>query len=321
MDDEDEFPPKAALAEAPVSAEPVDDDDEFPPEAALAGAPISAEPVDDEDEFPPEVALAGAPISPEPVDDEDEFPPDESLTGIDAGAPLASSIRVAEHEFPPVDAYEPFDEVPPFDAFEPFDDVPLEPVARGRGRVRVRRSRRTSPVTLLLAAIGLITVLSCGLCIVASALSFPAIQRIVGEVIQTVTYEPGFATLVSFATPAPGASSALNDPLPTDLNQRGNANVGQTLRASVNTFTDDAWTLNGEANQRVIIELNATDDTLDPQLYLYDPDNREIAANDDIGSGNNNARIAITLPYSGAYTIRISAFGTGGGYELTVRQG
>ncbi len=157
------------------------------------------------------------------------------------------------------------------------------------------------------------------MCIVASLVSFPTIQRVVGEVIQTVTYEPGFATLVSFATSVPGASTTLNDALPTNLNQRGNLTVGQTVTASVDTFIDDGWTFSGEANQRLTIELNAADNTLDPQLYLYDSDNREIAANDDISAGNNNARIEITLPYSGAYTIRVSAFGTGGSYELTVR--
>ena len=275
-----------------------DADDEFPPEAAVTGASVS-DPVsavlsdDDDDEFPPEVLA--------PADDDDEFPPEASVSGI----PVAASKRTAEHEFPPVDAY------------EPYDEVPLE--AR---RVRVHRSRRgASPITLVLAAIGLITVLSCGLCLVASLVSIPTIQRVVGEVIQTVTYEPGFATLVSFATPASGASTTLNDPLPADLNRRGNINLGQTLRASVDTFKDDAWAFTGEANQRVIIELDATDAALDPQLYLYDSDNREIAANDDIAAGNNNARIEITLPYSGSYTIRVSAFGSGGGYELTVRAG
>ncbi len=50
-------------ASAPVSVEPADDEDEFPPKAALAGAPVSAEPADEDDEFPPKAALAGAPIS------------------------------------------------------------------------------------------------------------------------------------------------------------------------------------------------------------------------------------------------------------------
>ncbi len=255
----------------------------------------------------------------EPVDEvpnsDDEFPPDASLAGIDADAPIPTN----EHEFPPVDAYEPFDEVP----------------AEAR-RVRVHRSQRgASPITMVLAAIGLIAVLSCGLCLVASFAAVPTLRQVVSDVIQTVTYEPGFgdimqtltyepgfATLASFATAIPGASTSLNDPLPSDLNQRGNINLGQTLRASVNTFKDDAWTLTGTANQRVIIELSETDGTLDPQLYVYDSDNREIAANDDVNPPNDrNAYLDITLPYSGAYTIRVSAFGTGGTYELTVRAG
>ncbi len=250
------------------------------------------------------------------------------------GAPIGATTF--GDEFPPgayvpldeADPTHPIDEFPAVDAYQPFDDVPSGRVPKGKARVpqstvRVRRSG-ASPITLVLAAIGLITVLSCGLCVVASLVSFPTIQRVAGDLIQTVTYQPGFATLMQFATSAPGAdgNSALNDPLPSSLNPRGIAEIGQTVSATVDTFTDDAWTFSGEANQSVIITLNATDSGLDPQLYLYDSDNREIAANDDISTQDNrNARIEITLPYAGTYTVRVSAFGEGGAYQLTLSRG
>jgi len=63
----------------------------------------------------------------------------------------------------------------------------------------------------------------------------------------------------------------------------------------------------------------AVDPKLDPHLYLYDPSGKLIAENDDIDGGKNrNSRIEITLPSTGQYTIRISAFADGGAYKLTV---
>ena len=68
-----------------------------------------------------------------------------------------------------------------------------------------------------------------------------------------------------------------------------------------------------------MIEVDAVDTKLDPHLYLYDPNGQLIAENDDIdGSNNRNARIDITLPSAGTYTIRVSAFADGGAYKLTL---
>ena len=70
--------------------------------------------------------------------------------------------------------------------------------------------------------------------------------------------------------------------LPSDLKMQGSIEPGQTVHGTVDTFRDDGWTFSGEAGEHVIIELDATDPTLDPHLYLYAPDRQQIAENDDI---------------------------------------
>jgi hypothetical protein len=56
-------------------------------------------------------------------------------------------------------------------------------------------------------------------------------------------------------------------------------------------------------------------------VYLLDSSNSQLGYNDDSGSNSRNSRLAVTLPANGTYTIRVSAFGMGGGYELILRRG
>lgn len=100
---------------------------------------------------------------------------------------------------------------------------------------------------------------------------------------------------------------------------RGEIAIGQMANSRVGTSTDDAWTLRGEAGYQLTIEVNATDGRLDPQVYLYDSNGNLLDENDDIGNGNYNSRLIYRLPYSGTYTIVVSAFGMGGDYQLIVR--
>ncbi|MEO8393257.1 MAG: DVUA0089 family protein [Chloroflexota bacterium] len=205
------------------------------------------------------------------------------------------------------------------DEFTDLDAMPT-------GRVKVRRSRRRSPLMFILALISLLTVVSCGVCIVITAVSVPSITTFVQGVVLTITFEPDFATLASLATP--GAQSALiatvtaPDTLPSDLQIQGSVQKGQVTQNTINTFRDDGWTYAGKANEQIVIEVEAVDAKLDPHLYLYDPNGKLIAENDDIdGSTNRNSRIDMTLPSAGSYTIRVSAFADGGAYKLTVESG
>ncbi len=69
------------------------------------------------------------------------------------------------------------------------------------------------------------------------------------------------------------------------------------------------------------IEVNATDSTLDPEVYLLDSSNSQLGYNDDRESNNLNSRLVLTLPANDTYTIRVSALGQGGDYELILRRG
>lgn len=102
-----------------------------------------------------------------------------------------------------------------------------------------------------------------------------------------------------------------------DLNLKGCISRSQPIYDTVDSYVDDAWVFHGEAGAAVTIALTATTLDLDPELALYDPWGRRIAANDDIDwLFNLNARLAVTLPSTGAYTIVVSAYGYGGPYEL-----
>jgi hypothetical protein len=209
----------------------------------------------------------------------------------------------------------------PAEGDEEFTDVDALPI----GRPKPRRARR-SPLAFILALIGVLTVVSCGICILVTAISAPSISTFVQQIVLTVTYQPDFGTLAYLATP--GAQSALRstqaapDTLPRDLQMEGSVQNGQVIQNTVDTFRDDGWTYSADANEHVVIEVDAVDPKLDPHLYLYDPSGKLIAENDDIdGSQNRNSRIDITLPSAGKYTIRISAFVDGGAYKLTVTSG
>ncbi|MEP7293292.1 MAG: pre-peptidase C-terminal domain-containing protein [Chloroflexota bacterium] len=223
------------------------------------------------------------------------------------------------------------------DSVDPFSSAPVE-------RVRVRKQRGRSPCGVILAILGLLVVLCCGLCLVVVFAAPTLFGGFLGDVMKTVTYMPEYPTLESILTQLPGfpsimetaaASSATSigsnfgnnfnastpapQTLPTDTNKRGTIQTGQTVTGTVDTFVDDSWTFSGDAGAQVVIALNATDTTLDPQLELYDPNGVLVAENDDAnGSTNRNSRIEITLPAGGRYTIVVSAFATGGNYELAL---
>jgi hypothetical protein len=106
--------------------------------------------------------------------------------------------------------------------------------------------------------------------------------------------------------------------MPDDMVGRGTITKGQTVSNTVDTFRDDAWTFSADAGERVVIEVNANDTALDPQLYLYDGNRVLVAENDDVSMNDLDSRIEVTLPNAGKYTIRVSALGGGGAYTLTL---
>jgi len=267
-----------------------------------------------------------------------------NLQGAPAPRQAAPPAQPRTTAYPPADEFSLGDEYRINSSADPFAAQPQQ--------VRVTKSRGggCGPCGIIFAIFALLAVLACGLCLVGLlaapaaisgvAVNIPGFSEAFGEVMQTVTRMPEYPTIEALIPAIPSiietlgaeAGTSVNNGLgiltggtpvpqnlPTDTNKRGAVQIGQTVTGTVDTFVDDSWTFSGTAGTTITIVLNATDDTLDPQLELYSPGGVMIAENDDIdGSSNRNSRIQITLPETGLYTIVVSAFGTGGSYELTV---
>lgn len=206
--------------------------------------------------------------------------------------------------------------------------------------VVVERRKGTSPFVIFLAIIGLIGVVSCGICAVATGGFASMFGQVIQQVAGTLTSDPDFGTAMqnfgnlgltltadpNFENLAATMSSSFGTAnsgvqLSGDFNLRGTVEKGQTVSGTVDSSEDDGWTFSGSSGDQIVIDLRATSDDLDPQLYLYNPVKALVMQNDDIDFANDNlnSRIEITLPESGTYTIIVSAFGNGGSYELSVR--
>lgn len=104
--------------------------------------------------------------------------------------------------------------------------------------------------------------------------------------------------------------------------------VGETVQGwlgegSLLLFGDGSWsdvyTLYGTAGDELVIEMRSQD--FDTYLALNDDTSGQLAWDDD-GAGGTDSRIAIRLPYTGAYHILANAYfpETGGDYTLSVRR-
>ncbi|NEO52816.1 MAG: tetratricopeptide repeat protein [Okeania sp. SIO3B5] len=78
-------------------------------------------------------------------------------------------------------------------------------------------------------------------------------------------------------------------------------------------------TFAGRAGEAITIELSSSE--FDAYLVLFDPNSKGIAKNDDGGEGSN-AKITITLPTTGTYTVIVNTYEKGeqGSYKLSWRE-
>lgn len=215
------------------------------------------------------------------------------------------------------------------DPFADIDDYQPKVYSKGSSvsvgtpqRVTVTKAKSgTNPVVIVLAILGVITLAGCLICVGTGAIGGMAIFQGVQEVINDPTVQAALNDpTVQAALQEIGSEFNTSETLPSDLNRRGRIQLGTTERATVDTFTDDGWTFEGELGRSVTIEAVGTSNDLDTQLSIYNADGQLLAENDDIEMGSNtNSRIVLALPYNGNYTIVVSAFGEGGNYELTVR--
>lgn len=107
-----------------------------------------------------------------------------------------------------------------------------------------------------------------------------------------------------------------NNPTPAivgsnPLNLNGPA-ISTTLSAADNTLPDGSYyksyQFQGQAGQSLVIEMRGNG--LDPYMVLFDGNGRKVAEDDD-GGGGKNARIAITLPSTGKYTLYANSYEVG----------
>jgi hypothetical protein len=215
----------------------------------------------------------------------------------------------------------------PFEVIDTPDDYQSSVYRKGvkavplneSGKVVVTKSNtRTSPWVIILAVVGVLGLLGCVICLALPLAGISIFVPVLEQVVNDPTFQAALENMPEMVTTVAAMSEA-SQTLPSDVRMRGTIEPGQTVRGSVDTFKDDGWTFNGSQGRLTTIELTGQGD-LDPQLYLYNADRQLIAENDDIEfMENNNSRIEISLPYSGNYTIVVSAFGSGGNYDLTVR--
>lgn len=81
----------------------------------------------------------------------------------------------------------------------------------------------------------------------------------------------------------------------------------------------DAYTFEGRAGQRIVIEMSSAE--FNTYLILLEPDGGNLAQDDD-GGGSGNARLITTLPRSGRYTILANSrlAGETGQYQISVSE-
>lgn len=196
-------------------------------------------------------------------------------------------------------------------------DFPEKPKRSGQP-VTVKQSSRggTNPLIIILAVVGVIAMIGCAVCFILPTIGITLFGQQIVEQVMTAAPEFQEIMLTITAMPEGGFSFSSGDAV-----QRGVIEYGQTVKQTVDTFDDDAWTFTGSAGDRVTIEVNATDNELDPEVYLLDSSNNQLGYNDDANSNSRNSRLQVTLPANGIYTIRVSAFGQGGDYELILRRG
>ncbi len=74
----------------------------------------------------------------------------------------------------------------------------------------------------------------------------------------------------------------------------------------------------GNAGQRITIDMRSDD--VDSYLVLFDPSGDKLAEDDDTGGGKN-ARIAVTLPTNGTYTLYANSYEVGEAGRFTLKAG
>lgn len=205
-----------------------------------------------------------------------------------------------------------------------------------------KKKKGANPLVVVLAIIGIVLVLGCGLFALTAVAGINIFTQAVQTAMPEGTFEAAMADLQAAMTANPGNIDAVLEgvedmvtSMPGTFEVDENGIIGEivekgavgftepiTAVLEADGFTNHAYKFTGEAGQAVIIELTAQVDDFDVKLTLLGPDGTLVAANDDIDFPNNNlnSRIETTLPTNGVYTVVVSDVGFGGGeYELRLQ--
>ena len=110
---------------------------------------------------------------------------------------------------------------------------------------------------------------------------------------------------------------ACSDPGPVQQTHQGRLEEGDAVHPQDGSFYD-AYTFETTRGASIVLEMHSTD--LDSYLLLNGPDGAQIAYNDDATEGDLDARIALTAPADGTYTVFANSRDAGetGAYTLTI---
>lgn len=167
----------------------------------------------------------------------------------------------------------------------------------------------TNPLVIILAVVGGLALLICGVCFVLS--------------IQGATlFGSAIATLAESVTSLPGAFNSFEDDLTdiSNLRMQGSITRGNRVTGQLTSpFGYDGYTFSGETGQNLTITVTTNDTDFLPRVALYDPSGSLIESGGGLNfESTEDATITERLPNSGTYTIVVSGFVSAGSYTLQV---
>lgn len=203
---------------------------------------------------------------------------------------------------------------------DPFGAPGAGAAAAHRPAARQARSGGSNTLVIVLAVVGGLLILGCLACaVVAYVLPAAGISLLGGvfdQAVGTLEAEGFVETLEAVGTVYSGGD--IGEPLPPNVNRRGNLGYGDSRQDTLGQSELHGWTFSGNGGDLVVIDALGSDpnNPLDTYVELYGPDNRLLTSDDDSGE-DFNAHLEHSLPASGTYTVVVRGFGgSGGSYEL-----
>jgi hypothetical protein len=198
--------------------------------------------------------------------------------------------------------------------YSPLDAPPMvleerRPRLSPRGSTSATRDRQRSPlfVAALLGAVAF-GLTGCAILVLAVLTGL----QLVGQTVEQIRPSLSMIAPASAQEPSSFDLGAL-----TSLNSISYFQFREGRLTSPND--QHTYTFTASTGHYVLVEVSAVDLTLDPAVALYGPDGTYIIGSTDIAHDDLNARLSLTLPRDGRYTVLVTAQNTQGSYRLTLR--